>query len=378
MRKLICGALIGLIAGIAFAQSVPKDGKIYALGYGGKTDVALNAVLTAVGSDRRTIVISGGEWTISDDVTVPTNVTLEVTGDSYFNIANGEVLTINGTLDAEPTVLFTGSGTAAGSATFLWRASVWGDTNQYNIGSGIISIGNSLNDILGNGNNASSQNATNFNLIQAVTGQFNQVVGGTGTFETVNVTGSLNANGGFINPSNDMTVSFNGYPIVALTTNMATSYAFGGGTAYTNNDIALTIDGNWATSSPTNRLNDSDGSWVDFDLGEAYTGWAVLKLHARMVTASGNLGIFYSRNAGSATAHGVFKPDTTLGAPSQLHLPGGFTTNGFVETITIPFTGRYIGYGGGCGATGDDVYYSIYEFTVYGTSNNYRNVTGGF
>lgn len=80
-----------------------------------KTAAAINAQIASIGATVTQLLLRTGEYTIDDDVTFPSNITLVCEPGCYFNISNTKTLTINGILQAEPYLLFTGLGTAVGS-----------------------------------------------------------------------------------------------------------------------------------------------------------------------------------------------------------------------------------------------------------------------
>lgn len=101
---------------------------------------AINAAVTAIGSDHRTLYIAPGTWTIDDDVTIPSNVVLRVEKGATLSISTLMTLTINGPIEAGPYQIFSWTGSGAVSfGTNLdkaysewWGATGDGSTDDYN------------------------------------------------------------------------------------------------------------------------------------------------------------------------------------------------------------------------------------------------------
>ncbi|NCU40141.1 hypothetical protein EOL73_00090 [Candidatus Saccharibacteria bacterium] len=72
-------ALVTLVSTLGYADvAMVKSDEIYARSYGARTLATLNKALDAIGSAEKTLVVDGGVWSITDDVTIPENVTLDV------------------------------------------------------------------------------------------------------------------------------------------------------------------------------------------------------------------------------------------------------------------------------------------------------------
>jgi len=76
----------------------------------------INAAITAIGSDKRTLILKSGTWTIDANVTVPANIQLELAAGAVASVSTGITLTINGDFKAPVMKVFTLNGT--GSVTF--------------------------------------------------------------------------------------------------------------------------------------------------------------------------------------------------------------------------------------------------------------------
>lgn len=86
--------------------------------YGGRTNAELNQAISAIGSSPGSLFISAGDWTISKDVTIPSNITTIVPiGVTLKDDAGNANLTIGGPLEAGPYQIFdftTGTGSVLG------------------------------------------------------------------------------------------------------------------------------------------------------------------------------------------------------------------------------------------------------------------------
>jgi hypothetical protein len=120
---LILGLLVSLGAHTASAQTtrfmVMEDdvGVIKALRYGAtptaRTSATLQAALTALGSGRKTLVLSPGTWDITSNLTIPATLTLWLPAGTTMTIAGGSTVTVLGT------ILIDGCGAFAGAGTIL-------------------------------------------------------------------------------------------------------------------------------------------------------------------------------------------------------------------------------------------------------------------
>jgi hypothetical protein len=82
--------------------------------YGDDLDnVTLQAAITAIGSDVRTLSIAPGAWAIALDVTVPLNITLKFHPGAVMTVATTKTLTIEGHIDADLHQLFALAGTGS-------------------------------------------------------------------------------------------------------------------------------------------------------------------------------------------------------------------------------------------------------------------------
>ncbi len=363
MRNFIVGLLLVTMAGLCFAASFPNDGKIYPIGYGTKNATILQSVIDAVGTTERTIVLTGGAWDIDINMTIPTNVTLEVIAGSYLDVDNGVRIDMDCVVDAGIYKIFAGAGTATGSCSMLWRPTIWGDTNQFTIGDGIISVASApgLATVLGTDDNGNMLQATNLSLVQAVTGDFSEV-----NADALNLTGS------FTSLSNDMALSFMGYPKVTLTTNMVTLVELGSGTLPSIDSFTNVFDASRSTHCETGTVSTST-TYIQIDLGANYTGF--LDYKCEIPSGANSATIVIEPFAVSSTnfiSGGGYYPHGAVGrrldVDAQTHV---------VEISSItPVNGRYISMGFWAG-TGFTSKWKIYDLSFYGSTNGYRN-TGGF
>jgi len=138
IASLAAGAIVAVSA-VADNLNIKPGAEILASSYGDKTSGTLNSIITAWGSNRWVrLVVDGGAWSVTNSVTFPTNFVVNVLPGSYFNISTTKVVTVNGPFEAGFYNCFQGSGTAAGSADFMYRLTEWGSSVNYNIGTGRI------------------------------------------------------------------------------------------------------------------------------------------------------------------------------------------------------------------------------------------------
>jgi hypothetical protein len=94
----------------------------------------LAAAVAGVGSsNNRVLYLKPTTWTISDDLTVPSNLTLRIPAGATLSVATDTTLTINGPIEAGPYQIFSWSGTGAvdisGSPTANCPFDWWGPTS---------------------------------------------------------------------------------------------------------------------------------------------------------------------------------------------------------------------------------------------------------
>jgi len=142
MKRFPLFILIGLIAGSMWAQNLNKfpNGYRVVRDWGqDKGTATISNMLDAVSTTNQwTMIFDGGKWSISNSVTIPSNITVVVMPGTYFDIASGQVMAFNSNnlavLHSER--LFSGLGTATGQAQMVYRIPDWGSESQYDIGPG--------------------------------------------------------------------------------------------------------------------------------------------------------------------------------------------------------------------------------------------------
>lgn len=77
-------------------------------------DTTISAAIAAIGSDERVLLVTPGTWSISNDLTIPANITLEMLDGAILDIAAGKLLTINGKIEAGVYQIFDGPFTVIG------------------------------------------------------------------------------------------------------------------------------------------------------------------------------------------------------------------------------------------------------------------------
>jgi hypothetical protein len=72
-------------------------------GDGGRfTDSTISAALSAIGSNKTTLCLAPGTWTISNNLTMPANINLKPEFGAILSIATGKTLTVNGGFQCGP------------------------------------------------------------------------------------------------------------------------------------------------------------------------------------------------------------------------------------------------------------------------------------
>jgi len=89
-------------------------------------DAALNAALTDIGSDSRSLHVTKGTWSITDDVTIPSNVTLVVDDGASLTVDSTSTFTINGIVFAGSYQIFYGTLANSVVTTYPRDLSWWG------------------------------------------------------------------------------------------------------------------------------------------------------------------------------------------------------------------------------------------------------------
>lgn len=93
-----------------------KTAVVVARTYGERTSATLNALITRIGSAYAKVILDGGSWLITSNVTVPVNIALEIFPDAVVDISAGIIMTINSaSFLVHRTDWYSGSGSIAGA-----------------------------------------------------------------------------------------------------------------------------------------------------------------------------------------------------------------------------------------------------------------------
>jgi len=137
MRKHIAILTVLLMGASVFGASPWPSSDVYPRMFGtNKTDTVMNTALTAIGTRVCRVIVDGGTWTISNNVTFPTNTHVYIAAGSKLSIANGKIVTFNGGFDAGAYDVFDGTGVTAGSPKMMYRLVEWGSATTYPMGVG--------------------------------------------------------------------------------------------------------------------------------------------------------------------------------------------------------------------------------------------------
>jgi len=202
---------------------------------------------------------------------------------------------------------------------------------------------------------------------------FGTVTMGTSTTYKATVNGSLTVNGDFLVTSNDLTVSYNGYPKLTLNTNMVTSSA-ASGTLITIGSFTEAFDSDLSTTTSWGDGNVNQAYQID--LGAVYCGFVNVKVEMYNAGAAlAFLDVGYGLNdlglaSGVIRNGGVFTHTAAGVRASIAYNSAGAGTS--TNLLSRPFAGRYISltsFGLGTSNRYSDI-------SVYGTTNNFRNFGG--
>jgi hypothetical protein len=89
------------------------------------TDATLQSAISSIGSNVCTILFQPGTWTIANNVTIPSNISIMVPQGATLSVSTGKTLTISGTIIAGVYVIFDGAGTIAGSPILDFKNAYW-------------------------------------------------------------------------------------------------------------------------------------------------------------------------------------------------------------------------------------------------------------
>lgn len=87
-----------------------------------QNDTAISSAISYCGGASRRIYLEPGTWTISNDLTIPAYIDLDVAPGAIMSVASGKTLTVNGTIKADDYQIFSGTGTVSGLkyANLVW------------------------------------------------------------------------------------------------------------------------------------------------------------------------------------------------------------------------------------------------------------------
>jgi len=89
----------GTVTGLNFGDQVDV---LQVFGSGtSRTLATVSSAITRAGSNNRTLLFSTGTWTITDDITIPSNLTCYIAAGCVFSITSGKTLTIAGMVFTE-------------------------------------------------------------------------------------------------------------------------------------------------------------------------------------------------------------------------------------------------------------------------------------
>ena len=152
--------------------------------FGARNGITLTNAIKQLDNRSVNLIIDGGVWQISNNVAFPSNMSVQITPGSWFNVYLGRKITFsNNAFVADCQLCFAGNGSATGTAKFLYRWPQWGNENRFVIGNGQLSSAIVSNQ--------------SFTMVSGTTGDFDRLItekstGGTGyyyalTFQTGDV-----------------------------------------------------------------------------------------------------------------------------------------------------------------------------------------------
>ena len=138
MKWIRIVAYLLTVATAAYGGTPRSSADVIASMYGDRNDTTLTTVTGLIGARTCRLIIDSGDWYVSNNLSIATNITVCVEPGARFNIVSGKTLTLNGPFEAGRYEVFTGSGTTAGSPKLVYRFSEWGDATTYPMGSGVV------------------------------------------------------------------------------------------------------------------------------------------------------------------------------------------------------------------------------------------------
>ena len=403
-----------LIAASAFAGS-GKTPSSFILGtdFGSKTGFTLNTIITAIGSSDVKVILDGGQWDVTADVTIPANITLSLPPGSTLGVGAFKTVTFSGgSLEAPQTTIFVGSGSVVGTVKSLadW-ISDWGSSGPL--------LAYTLTHIQQlTGSSIVSNTITSLEILDRTIQDIDIAIGGVNSSNILDRTiQDIDIAIGGVNSSNilDGTINSNDFDAatLALITNV-TAVDIG---AQLNDDYAL-----YRWGLPRHTINRAASSWEGIATGASYKIIDTAELLPIEITDS-DVTTFtssnYVNNVSKSTIyvhdlgepmHGVvelvykFRMTAAFGfamdgwmavshyAPTvvgdyreasantaYINTPTPYVANEWTTNSTVyPFTGRYLTFGfsqGGSG-TGGGLIYEIGEILMWATNSAYANLGG--
>ena len=89
------------------------------------TDATLSTAIASIGSRAVTILFQPGTWTITLDVTIPSNISILCPQGAVLSVSTGKTLTISGTIIAGSYAIFDGAGSIGGSPILDFKNAYW-------------------------------------------------------------------------------------------------------------------------------------------------------------------------------------------------------------------------------------------------------------
>ena len=99
--------------------------EIDASSFGAATNATISTAITSASGEDRTVYLNPGNWAISDNLTIPSNINLKFLMGAYVTVANTKTLTIQGTVEGPNYNIFRGDGTVTYDARTNIIPSIW-------------------------------------------------------------------------------------------------------------------------------------------------------------------------------------------------------------------------------------------------------------
>ena len=111
-----------------------------------KDEEAISLAITSASGEDRTVFLAPGNWTITDDLTIPTNINLRFEMGAYCTISLTKTLTVNGVLQAPLYNIFRGTGTVTIENKNFFIPSIWpiGGTHDNSTLDGIVTVSDEI------------------------------------------------------------------------------------------------------------------------------------------------------------------------------------------------------------------------------------------